>query len=176
MLKALTPAWIHARLYHLLSPLAALLLVGVVNHFSNVVQAFEYVTVNLRFKARAAFDPPADPRLLFVTIDEFSLDNIGKWPWSRGVEADFLKQIGNAGLTPAVVTFDIMFTEDTNKLDKFKAPSAAGESDDQQLGDALGLFPAVTGALTIDPPTDKAIAESLNGLLSLPKSSMQREC
>ena len=160
MIKALTPAWIKPRLYHLLSPLVALALVGIVNHYSNVVQAFEYVTVNLRFKARAAFDQPADPRLVFVTIDEFSLDNIGKWPWPRGVEADFLNQIGNAGLSPTVVTFDIMFTEDSNRLDKFRNQPGS-QMDDQRLGDAANLFPTISGALTFEPPQDAAVAKNL---------------
>jgi adenylate cyclase len=160
MRKVLSFDWIRPRLYHLLSPLAALLLVSVLNHYSNIVRAFEFVTVNLRFKVREGFDPPADSRLLFVTIDEFSLDNIGKWPWPRTVEADFLTQIGNAGLTPGVVSFDVMFTEETDKLQKFEAQPAA-ESDDQKLGHALALFPSVTGALAVDTPQDPAIARKM---------------
>jgi adenylate cyclase len=163
-------AWIRPRLYHLLSPLVALVLVGLLDHYTDLLKRFEYQTVNLRFQARSSFDPPADPRIVFVTIDEFSLDHIGKWPWSRGVEADFLKQIGNAGMTPTVVSFDVMFTEESDRLAKFKdkpdadteaQPNkpAAVDTNDQQLGEALSLFPSITGALTYELPTDKVVAQ-----------------
>jgi adenylate cyclase len=158
MLKAPLAAWIRPRLYHLLSPLVALVLVGLLDHYTNLIQRFEFLTVNLRFQARQNFDPPADPRLLFVTIDEFSVDNIGKWPWPRNVEAAFLTQIGIAEMKPAVVSFDVMFTEDTDKLAKFTTESSVN-TDDQKLGDALSLFPSITGALTYPPPDDPATAQ-----------------
>ena len=156
----LTRGWIQPRLYHLLSPLAALALVALIDHTTNLVKLFENQTVNLRFRARSTFDPPTDPRLVFVTIDEFSLDNIGKWPWPRSVEADFLNQIGNAGATPRAVAFDIMFTEDTNKLDRFKG-SPGAESDDVLLGKAASLFPTITGALTFGEPAQPEVASAL---------------
>jgi len=157
MLNGPIAAWIRPRLYHLLSPLVALVLVGLLDHYTSLVKLFEYQTVNLRFQARQRFDPPADPRLVFVAIDEFSLENIGKWPWARSVEADFLNQIGNADLKPDVVSFDVMFTEDTDKLAKY-GTQASADTSDQQLGQALGLFTCVTGALTYELPTDPAIA------------------
>src|ERR1700677_4970013 len=79
MLIAPIAAWIRPRLYHLLSPLVALALVGLLDHYTDLVKRFEFLTANLRFQAREHFDPPADSRLVFVTIDEFSLDHIGKW-------------------------------------------------------------------------------------------------
>jgi adenylate cyclase len=161
MFKALTPAWIKPRLYHLLSPLVALLLVGVVDHDTNLVKLFEYQTLNLRFKARAPFDPPADPRLLFVTIDEFSIDTIGKWPWPRTVEADFMTEMANAGVMPHTVTFDVMFTENTDKLEKFRTQQPGDQSQDAALGKAFSNFPSViTGALTYEISPDQAVAQA----------------
>jgi adenylate cyclase len=156
MLGAKVYAWVRPRLYHLFAPLIALALVYVIDRETSIIQVFEYVTVNLRFKTRQAFDPPADPRLVFVQIDEFSLNYIGKWPWPRRYEAEFINQIGLAHLTPSVVSFDIMFTEDTNKA--AATGTVTGPDDDQQLGNALSLFPAVTGALTYTQPDDPAVA------------------
>jgi adenylate cyclase len=154
MFKALTPAWIKPRLYHLLSPLVALALVAIVDNYTTILQLFENQTVNLRFRARAPFDPPADPRLIFVGIDEPTLAHLGRFPWPRNVEADFVKTIANSGVIPHTVAFDLMFTEESNKLDAV-ARQSAGDND-KILGDALGLLPsAITGAFSLPNPANK---------------------
>ncbi len=127
-------AWIRPRLYHLLSPLVALALVGLIDHNTNLLKRFEYLTVNLRFQARSNFDPPADPRLVFVGIDEPSLQHLGRWPWPRAVEANFVDTVSGSGVNPHTLAFDVMFTEDTNKLGV--SPAGAGD-DDQKLGASL---------------------------------------
>ena len=62
---SLPPGWVQARLYHLLAPLVALVVLALFEQ-TWIGELLEDQTVNLRFRARAAFDPPADPRLLFV--------------------------------------------------------------------------------------------------------------
>lgn len=158
MLAALTPEWIRPRLYHLLSPLVALLLVGLIDHYTNLLKLFEYQTVNLRFQARSHFDPPADKRLIFVGIDEPSLEHFGRWPWPRSVEADFVKTIAESGLNPHTLAFDLMFTEETNKLSQ--SPPGAND-DDQRLGEEISLLPSVvTGAMSAKKePTDPGARE-----------------
>jgi len=152
MLKAPIAAWVRPRLYHLLSPLLALALVGLLDHYTNLVKLFEYQTVNLRFQARASFDPPADPRLVFVGIDEPSLAHFGRWPWPRSAEADFVKTIAASGLTPHTLVFDLMFTEETNKL---TSSSTGGEDDDAKLGDAFSQMASViSGAYQVPESTD----------------------
>jgi adenylate cyclase len=159
-LPSLPPGWVWARLYHLLAPVAALAVVGMLARFTPLVDLLEYMTVNLRFQARAPFDPPADSRIIFVQIDEFSLTALGKWVWPRSVEADFLNSIVNAGVNPHTVAFDIMFTEDSNKG---AAPGSA-VNDDAALGEAAGLLPSViTGALSIPKPADPALARYYAG-------------
>jgi adenylate cyclase len=157
----LTATWFKARAYHLLSPLVALLLVWIFNTHTTLVDLLEGGTVNLRFRARASFDPPADPRLIFVGIDEPSLAHIGKWPWSRDVEADFLKMMVNAGTNPHTITFDLMFTEDSNKFGAAKTNVDV----DQVLGDAIAQFPSViTGAFSLPEPTDEGARIDAEGL------------
>ena len=165
MFKAPIAAWIRPRLYHLLSPLVALVLVGILDHYTNLLKRFEYQTVDLRFQARANFDPPADPRLVFVTIDEFSIDTIGKWPWPRTVEADFMNEMAKAGVMPHTVTYDVMFTENTDKLAKYLTQQTGDQSQDAALGDAFSNFPSViSGALGYELPDDPAVAEQQKAL------------
>jgi len=155
---SLPPGWVKARLYHLLAPLVALVAVALFEQ-TWLGELLEDQTVNLRFRARAPFDPPADPRLVFVGIDELSLAHFGRWPWPRSVEADFIKSIANAGINPHTLAFDIMFTEESNKLDLLKGKP--GDNDDSALADAIGLLPSViTPALSLDEPEQAAVAQA----------------
>ncbi|MGH6684595.1 MAG: CHASE2 domain-containing protein, partial [Pseudolabrys sp.] len=69
----------------------ALAVVSLLAERTSLLDQLEGLSVNLRFKLRARFDPPADPRLILVGIDQKSIDRAGAWPWPRNVEADFLK-------------------------------------------------------------------------------------
>jgi adenylate cyclase len=153
-LPSLPPGWVQARIYHLLAPLGALAVVALLQN-TDVAHLLEDGTVNLRFRARAAFDPPADPRVVFVGIDELSVDKLGKWVWPRYIEADFLKAIANAKIKPPhTLSFDIMFTEKSNKLDPLNAKS--GDANDNALAEAIGLFPSViTPAYRVDEPKEE---------------------
>ncbi len=79
---SLPPGWVQARRYHLLAPLVALVVMALFEQ-TWVAELLEDQTVNLRFRARSSFDPPADPRILFLGIDQQSLDKLGKYPWPR---------------------------------------------------------------------------------------------
>jgi adenylate cyclase len=104
-------------------------------------ELLEDQTVNLRFRARASFDPPADPRLIFVGIDQQSLDKFGRYPWPRPVMADFLTSIAKANANPYAMTFDILYTE-----------KSANPDDDVALGNAIALLPnVITAALSVRP-------------------------
>ena len=145
----LPPGWIHARLYHLLAPLVALGLVAAFEQ-TRLGPLLEYMTVNLRFQARAPFDPPADPRLVFVGIDQQSLDKYGKYPWPRPVITNFLTNLAKSNVHPHTVAFDIMYTE-----------KSANAADDIALGDASGLLPSViTGALRVDPSGEPTVIKA----------------
>jgi adenylate cyclase len=149
-LLSLPPGWWQARRYHLIAPLVALVFVALFEQ-TWLAELLEDQTVNLRFKARKQFDPSADPQLVFVAIDELSLAQFGKWPWPRNVEADFLNEIALAQVNPRTVTFDVMFTDDSNKLNKYTGSSV--DTEDAALGDATSLLPSViSGALSLPEP------------------------
>lgn len=70
------------------------------------------------------FFRPTTPssQIVIITIDDTSLQAIGRWPWPRTVYAELLKKLGQ---NPAVVAFDISFFE--------KSPA----SEDAVLAEAL---------------------------------------
>jgi adenylate cyclase len=153
--SSLPPGWFRARLYHLLAPLVTLAGVFVIEHISingfKIGEFLEDQTVNLRFRARAPLDPPADPRLVLVGIDEQSLRKFGQWPWPRNDLGAFLSDLAKAQVNPHTVAFDIMYTEPSPD------PSA-----DQAFANGAALLPSViTGALLIDPSGDKSSQKSM---------------
>src|SRR4051794_17689533 len=52
------------------------------------IERLENLTLDMRFRVRSSEDPPADPRLLLIGIDQTSLERYGQWPWSRERHGD----------------------------------------------------------------------------------------
>lgn len=67
--------------------------------------------------------PTPPPEVVILAIDERSVNELGRWPWSRSVFADFVNKLSE--YEPKVVAFDIVNSEYTN------------EKDDAALGAAL---------------------------------------
>jgi len=160
--------------YAFWAPLVTLCVVVLWNQTS-LAQRLEYLSLNLRFQARAPFDPPADPRLVFVGIDQPTLDNLGAWPWPRSVEANFLDIIAHSGANPSVVAFDVLLTDQYDKFHDLQLKS--GDNFDQILGDAAGLLPCViTGAFSMgdahDPAEQKSAEERTQTDLTKPSMTV----
>ena len=62
---------------------------------------------------RAGSHPPPDERLIVAGIDDGALDEFGRWPWSREVHAQFMYSLARG--KPGVVSWDILFTEPSDK-------------------------------------------------------------
>ncbi|PQP03660.1 ATPase [Pseudomonas frederiksbergensis] len=58
---------------------------------------------------------PVDPRILIVTIDDYSLQQLGKWPWSRAMHAQLLDRLSAANAKG--ILFDVIFSEPDNHPD-----------------------------------------------------------
>ncbi len=62
---------------------------------------------DLKFRFRGPLVP--GPEITLVTIDDASLQKVGRWPWSREDQARLFSRIKEAG--PRVVALDIIFAE-----------------------------------------------------------------
>lgn len=59
--------------------------------------------------AIAQFRKPIDQDILIIAIDERSLLELGRWPWSRDLHAQLLDELADAGVE--AVAFDVVFAE-----------------------------------------------------------------
>ena len=73
-----------------------------------VLQRMDTIVYDWRF---AAFTPerPQGPPIVIVDIDEESLKQEGRWPWSRARVADLVDALKKQGV--AVIGFDVVFSE-----------------------------------------------------------------
>src|SRR4051812_27483633 len=67
---------------------------------------------NFIYDARLKLTMPGgvDPRIVILDIDEKSLGEIGRWPWSRNVLADLMNKLFDK-YGVAVVGFDVVWAE-----------------------------------------------------------------
>ena len=130
------------------APVAFLLLAYLAQSFG-LMDRLEEPTVNFRFQQRAPYDPPADSRLIFVAIDQHSLDQLKRWPFSRAKQGDFCMLLSTA--SPAATAFDLLYTD----------PDPDAPADDTSLGEGMRrLGTAVSGILTVPPNPDKPVTGS----------------
>ena len=69
---------------------------------------------------------PASENVLIIGIDDASLAEIGRWPWSRDYHARLLEKLHRA--SPKAIVLDIIFAE----------PDLQNPQSDQQLADTIG--------------------------------------
>lgn len=69
----------------------------------------EQIAYNLLFQARGA--TPWNDRIVLITVDEASVQEFGRYPWSRDRYTQLLRVLESS--QPAVVGFDILFAEPT---------------------------------------------------------------
>ncbi|NLT71169.1 MAG: adenylate/guanylate cyclase domain-containing protein [Verrucomicrobiaceae bacterium] len=76
------------------------------------VRELENVTLDHRFRARAASDPPPHPRIALLGIGDASLRAEGRWEeWSREIHAVFTERLTHR--PPKVLAFDFFFSEES---------------------------------------------------------------
>jgi PAS domain S-box-containing protein len=85
------------------------------------------VALALQWRGTSAFDylfydqlsglsrPAADPDILLVTIDDPSLQSLGKWPWPRQYHATLLNKLQAA--KPKAILLDILLSEPSTEAD-----------------------------------------------------------
>src|SRR3989339_1352870 len=85
-------------------------------------ESLENKVMDSHFKIRGDIKPSAD--IVIISIDEDSVNKLGRWPWPRSIHAKVIDKLNAAGAKSIV--FDVLFTED----DKDRPYS------DQELGKA----------------------------------------
>lgn len=70
----------------------------------------ERIDQSLYDRFMQAHPTPSRDDIVIVNIDDYSLSQLGKWPWSRQVHAQLLKQISTA--QPKAIGMDVLFSED----------------------------------------------------------------
>jgi adenylate cyclase len=89
------------------------------------LDALDVRATDFRFGIRGPIKPTG--AVVLVAIDEKSLAEVGRWPWSRGVMAELLKRL--ASYEPIVVGLDVVFAEpsDLSAFDNPPRPEGLGE-------------------------------------------------
>lgn len=83
----------------------------------SVLKRLDGLLYDTRLKLTLPFREQTDLPVVIVDIDERSLQQIGRWPWSRQKVAQMLEQLSAAGAS--VVAFDVIFSEpERNPIDQ----------------------------------------------------------
>ncbi|OGS46547.1 MAG: hypothetical protein A2539_01570 [Elusimicrobia bacterium RIFOXYD2_FULL_34_15] len=75
-------------------------------------ESLEYKFYDLRSKLRQNPKPGDD--VIIVSIDDNSISNIGRWPWSRAIIAALIEEVSKAN--PKVIGLNILFSEPEQAL------------------------------------------------------------
>ncbi|HXC51115.1 MAG TPA: adenylate/guanylate cyclase domain-containing protein [Candidatus Limnocylindrales bacterium] len=135
-----------------LTPMRIALIVGALLAIARCVdfkplRILDARSVDLRLLARGP--EPASPDVVIVAVDDQSIAQVGRWPWSRGTLAELLDRIDAAG--PLAIGFDIVQSEATTPPDLSSLKNRVD-------ADALAK---VTNALSEGNPEDRRLAESV---------------
>ncbi len=93
---------------------AAIIAVFLLSHF-NILQKIELVALDLQFKLRGS--RPGSTDIVMVDMDEGSINQIGRWPWSREWHASLVNTMAEYG--DKITAFDIFFSEPNPLIDFF---------------------------------------------------------
>lgn len=75
---------------------------------------------DVRFKLRGRFSP--DPNIVIVAIDQKSINELGRWPWSRKIMAKLINALSSYGVK--VIAVDIVFSERSDPEDDIELAKA----------------------------------------------------
>jgi adenylate cyclase len=88
--------------------ISAFIVIALYYNQNSFLEAFEDKTYDLRFSALRGAIPPS-PGIAIVAIDDKSIAELGRFPWSRTQYVPLLKQLSAAGAK--AVLFDAFFSE-----------------------------------------------------------------
>ena len=118
-----------------------------------VEEYLETLLVDYRFRLRNRVSPPRPPdEVVIVAVDERSLAEHGRWPWTRALQARLIERI--LADDPGVVAVDILF------------PEPESEEADAALADVLARAgERVVVALGLEVEPGKVAEEEIDDVL-----------
>lgn len=102
-------------------------LVLIVDHFSEVMSTIEYRFYDIASTSSAR--QPSD-KIAIIAIDDQSISNIGRWPWSRDVHAKMIDQLASA--KAKTIGYTVLF---------FEPQTDPGLQYIHKIKDAIGVAP-----------------------------------
>ncbi len=95
--------------------------------------------------------PKPSDRVIVVAIDEKSVNELGRWPWNRGVMAELIRRLKEA----KVVALDIVFSERAGEEDRVLTKAI------EENGNViLGFFFRLTSTQSVENETLRLLEES----------------
>lgn len=82
---------------------------GSIPGMEELFQRLELFVYNQRMQAHVPEKVEVDPRIVIVDIDETSLHQIGRWPWSRRTIGELITKLHEAGAV--VIALDMLLAE-----------------------------------------------------------------
>jgi len=140
-----------------ISILSSLLTIGSYLFFPNILSDIDARLSDIRFQYRGVNAP--NPDVVIVAIDEKSVNEIGRWPWSRSEIAKLVDKFYEYDVKTAV--FDIVFSEPESA----KSDSALGASIKNSENVVLGFFFRKDSTAKQDPESVKLHRKSKIGLV-----------
>jgi adenylate cyclase len=124
-----------------------------------LLDLLELKTYDMRLVASAPAQPPAN--VAIVAVDEKSLAEVGRWPWSRRTVAQLVDRLTQMGAR--VIALDVFFSEPENpqllaQIDRLKRSAAPGEAKS---------YDRLRAELDTDPALARAIARNGNVVLPI---------
>jgi len=132
----------------------------------NVVVRLDNTALDFQFRLRGERSPGQD--VVLVLVDEKSLKEIGRWPWSRDKQALLVDQI-HAG-EPAVLGLDIIYAEpeESDTVREIKSWLAATQQKETLSSKVLGRLEARLHALDTDQQFAQSLARADDVVLAMP--------
>ena len=135
-------------------------LIGILSYLITIpfLDFMELKTIDLRFLSRNLI--PVPTKVVLAVVDDISIDQEGKWPWSRSKIAVLINKLSDAGAK--VIVFDIGFFEPSNKtllysIDKIKEKAKISGIKNQTF---IKYLNNLKNNATFDKNLAKAIIES----------------
>lgn len=123
-------------------------------------QRLDWIIYDMRLFYNLEDNPAPSQDIVLIDMDEKSLSEQGRWPWSRLVMADLVNKLGEAGVV--VTAIDVSFPEPENN----PATQVIRYAREQNLDSAEII--SVLEQAEVDLDADSALAEAVGGYDVIP--------